>query len=161
MSRTEQRFWAKVDHSGGPDACWPWRSSVSPTGYGVFRFDGHNEYAHRIAHKFAIGPIPPKMEVDHVCHNRSDCLGGVECPHRRCVNPSHIEAVTHAENAKRGRTGFVAAARNLAKTRCPIGHPYDIKNTRIHDGHRHCRACVIVRQRKRRIRERESRAVAL
>lgn len=32
-----QDFWAKVDTSGGPDACWLWAGSRNRGGYGVHR----------------------------------------------------------------------------------------------------------------------------
>jgi len=35
------------------------------------------------------GPIPPRKQIDHTCRNRL------------CVNPSHLEMVTHKQNQKR------------------------------------------------------------
>lgn len=39
------------------------------------------------------GPVPAGMELDHMCHDRG------------CVNPLHLDLVTHQENCKRGRNG--------------------------------------------------------
>lgn len=32
-----ERFWPKVDKSGGPDACWPWLGGINGDGYGFIR----------------------------------------------------------------------------------------------------------------------------
>lgn len=88
------RFWAKVDKSGGPGACWPWTAGIcTRTGYGNIWWLGRAQSAHRIAYELAIGPIPPGLTVDHV-----EARG---CTLRHCVNPAHLEAVTQAENNRR------------------------------------------------------------
>ncbi len=71
------------------DVCWLWRGRVAPNGYGTIG----KEYAHRVSYERARGPIPPGMELDHLCRVRG------------CVNPNHLEVVTKSENAKRGLTG--------------------------------------------------------
>lgn len=83
------RYRAKVDRSGGPDACWPWRGSIETTGYGRAWWDGRNEMAHRVAYLLAKGPIPAGLEIDHLCRNRP------------CQNPAHLEAVTQRVNKRR------------------------------------------------------------
>lgn len=78
--------------------------------------------------------------IDHLC--------GV----RRCVNPEHLEAVTHRENLLRG-TGFAAV--NAAKTHCPHGHEYTPENTYHNpnpNGGRICRTCKRKRDAERRRR---------
>lgn len=80
------RFMAKVDQSGD---CWLWTAHVNADGYGVFRFDGQMGGAHRFAYRLLVGPIPEGMELDHLCRTR------------HCVNPAHMEVVTHAENVRR------------------------------------------------------------
>lgn len=47
--------------------------------------------AHRLSYMAFIGPIPAGLEVDHLCFNKL------------CVEPSHLEAVTQAENLRRRR----------------------------------------------------------
>lgn len=129
---------ARVDRSGGEDACWPWTGAIDQGGYGKVLYNGRTLGAHRVVHMILVGPIPDGLELDHTCHNNSDCDGGNACPHRRCCNPRHAEAVTPRENTLRGRT---IAARHAAKTHCPQGHPYDEANTYRWNGWRICRTC--------------------
>ena len=102
-------FWARVDRSGGPDACWPWLDHINECGYGMFY--GGQRRAHRIAYQLLVGLIPPGLELDHTCHTEA-CPGGRECLHRRCVNPAHLEPVTKSENARR-REAVKRARRSL------------------------------------------------
>ena len=109
-----ERFWSKVDQSGGPDACWPWTSVVPANGYGRFKAGGHNGKvvgAHRLAYYFAYGPT--EAYLDHTCHSSSrDCPGGSACLHRRCCNPAHLEPVSHAENMARGVKKYLSRPGN-------------------------------------------------
>lgn len=155
-----ERFWSKVDRSAGPDACWPWTAAINPTdGYGYIGVGRKGEGmrgAHRVAYEETYGPVAQGLDVDHTCHNGTDCPGGASCIHRRCCNPSHLEAVTHRVNMLRGNT---IAARNAAVTHCPHGHEYTPDNTRIEsNGARKCRTCI--RLRTQRWREARKRAAA-
>lgn len=99
----EERFWRKVRQT---PTCWLWTGATSGSlPYGVIYLSrGHYVMAHRVSHELFIGPIPEGLEIDHVCHSRDlSCPGGSSCPHRLCVNPDHLEAVTHLENMRRGR----------------------------------------------------------
>ncbi len=128
------RFWSKVDFGGGHDACWLWRACVGSGGYGQFGWRGKVEKAHRVAHRFIVGPIAPGLQVDHV-----KARG---CKYRHCVNPWHLEAVTPQVNAQRSTAGAKAGERMQAKTHCPRGHEYTLENTwRNGKGERFCRAC--------------------
>jgi len=123
-----ERFWERVDKSGGVDSCWPWLGFVSKAGYAQVRFQGRFQKAHRVAYEFLIGPIPEGKELDHLCKNRS------------CVNPKHLEPVTKREHIMRGGNFMID---NSHKTHCPQGHPYDAENTIIdnENGGRRCRIC--------------------
>ena len=122
-----ERFWAKVDKSGD---CWLWTGAKSSAGYGSFRVGRGGVGAHRIAYELAVGPIPAGLELDHLCRVR------------HCVNPNHMEPVSHSENTHRGET---VAASNAAKTHCPQGHEYTDENVRrgrlMKYGYRQCRIC--------------------
>jgi HNH endonuclease len=105
-------LWAEDEHG-----CWVWQGARAGAGYGQF---GRNTLAHREAYERAHGPIPPDTEVDHTCRNRL------------CVNPTHLEAVSHSENLLRAVRG----------THCNNGHLMDEANTYTYpNGRRRCRTC--------------------
>lgn len=153
-----ERFWARVDRSNGFFGCWPWLGPINKSGYGDCRAVG--EYgAHRVAYRLAVGPIPEGLTLDHLCHNRArDCAGGITCPHRRCVNPIHLEPATLGDNVLRGNS---PAARFAARTHCSRGHEYTPENTSIRAqfrGSRRCLTCqaewnLITNAKYRRVRE--------
>jgi hypothetical protein len=74
------------------DGCWLWEGADNGEGYGVIR---DPDQGHRITlvHKVAAGMRFARgwdRVVDHLCR--------VRC----CVNPAHLEIVTHRENLLRG-----------------------------------------------------------
>jgi hypothetical protein len=85
-----ERFWSRVDRSGGPDSCWLWRAGRTPEGYGKHKVNGRAWRAHRLVWVLVNGPIPAGMEV---CH---DCPGG---DNPSCVNPAHLWLGTRLQNA--------------------------------------------------------------
>lgn len=114
-----QRFWSKVTAAG---ECWIWSAYCMPNGYGYF----DSEYAHRWAYEQLVTEIPPGLELDHLCRVRN------------CVNPWHLEPVTHAENHRR-RRGIKYGPYNVG-SHCRNGHERSPENTKVNN--RGARTCV-------------------
>lgn len=83
-----ERFWPKVDSSGGPGACWTWTASCKIKGYGQISAGGRERplLAHRVAWEITNGPIGVGSVVCHSCDNP------------KCCNPAHLFLGTQAEN---------------------------------------------------------------
>jgi hypothetical protein len=88
--RTADRFWQKVDMSGGPDACWPWIAAHDGHGYGMFAVENRRTLrAHAISLEIKIGRRLLRGEVTrHRCDNPP------------CVNPSHLDLGTYSDNLR-------------------------------------------------------------
>lgn len=126
------RFLTKIQIT--ETGCHRWTAAHNNAGYGMFRINEPRRMvlAHRWAYEHFVSPIGEGEEIDHVWDRG--------CRHTDCVNPAHLEAVTHRINMARG-----AHAR---KTECKRRHPFDAENTHIRkDGSRLCRACKNLRQR--------------
>ncbi len=82
------KFWARMKRL--PSGCWEWTGGFG-SNYGVMNLGAahgkRSVYAHRVAFAIAHGDIPPGLIILHSC-------GG------RCVNPAHLRAGTHKENAQ-------------------------------------------------------------
>lgn len=135
-----ERVMSKVDKDGAVPAgrpelgpCWIWTAHLNRAGYGQVNRGATEGRAlvHRVVYEHEVGPIPDGLELDHLCSVPA------------CCNPAHLEAVTHAENVRRGRAGDSVRQRAAERTHCANGHPYEGDNYRItKQGRRRCRVCV-------------------
>jgi hypothetical protein len=120
--------------------CWFWTKHLDSKGYARWRFERFKRTVsvHREFYQHFRGEIPAGKELDHLC--RLPC----------CVNPWHMEAVSHRENVQRGKLGATSRARALAVSHCPKGHPYNAANTYTDPGGgRRCRECHRIESRSR------------
>jgi hypothetical protein len=122
------------------DDCWLFAGTIDKsTGYGRIWDKGAWEqglrrmrYAHITMYENLVGEVPDGTELDHTCRTPV------------CVNPDHLEPVTHRENILRG-VGF--AANNALKTHCSNGHEYTTENTYYpKTGGRQCKRCIKLRR---------------
>lgn len=134
-----ERFSRRVIITPG---CWLWTGTTSNSGYATISVGGRLLYAHRVSYEQHVGPIPEGLELDHLCHTRDvECPGGIDCPHRSCVNPAHLEPVTPRTNTLRGTS---PAAQQARRTHCVNGHEFTPENTYRPPSRpnvRQCRAC--------------------
>jgi hypothetical protein len=77
--------------------CIIWTGAVSAQGRGNLRYGDGNQLAHRVAWLLAYGKLP-EQDLDHLCRRPL------------CVNPEHLEPVTHAENCRRGARAKITMA---------------------------------------------------
>ena len=116
------RFFSFV-HFNLVTGCWDWCGEIGGHGkYAKIYVDKIYWRAYRYSYFLFVGAIPYGKEPDHLCRNRI------------CVNPFHIEWVTHAENMRRARLKV-----------CRKGHDaiYERPN-----GKRVCRECKNAKDRE-------------
>ena len=108
------------------NGCWDWVGAATRDGYCQFCVPRSGKkvrqvYAHRYVYELHNGAIPDGMELDHLCKNRS------------CVNPGHLEPVTHKQNMERGF--------HATKTHCKHGHELTDDNLVRGLPNRRCLTC--------------------
>jgi hypothetical protein len=82
----------RSEDRGYSSPCWIWTGPLHEAGYGRTSVPGVGQRVriHRLAYETFVGPIPEGLVIDHLCRVRA------------CCNPAHLEAVTSAENIRRG-----------------------------------------------------------
>jgi hypothetical protein len=137
ITAPEIRFWKKVIVKSD-DECWEWQGCRHPMGHGRFnKGNGEHIYAHRFSYIERFGQIAEGLVIHHKCFNPP------------CVNPDHLEAITHGENLKAGPRG--PAFELSRRTHCPQDHEYTPENTvrKKSSWGRECRECGNQRSRDR------------
>ena len=71
--------------------CWIWQWYRDRRGYGYLTSSGKTRPAHVAIYELLKGLVPEGLELDHLCRTPA------------CVNPDHMEPVTHAVNVQRGK----------------------------------------------------------
>jgi len=112
--------WTEVD-AGYESPCWLWKLAKLPNGYGFERRGERMGYAHRHAYE---RHHPENTSIDHLCRVRA------------CVNPLHLEAVTPAENTRRGRSTklTVEDVREIRRSHAPqrvLARRYGISQSQV------------------------------
>lgn len=134
--RLPDRFWSKAIPEPNT-GCWLW-IAASTTGYGCFWNGERNVLAHRLAYETLVASTD-EPDIDHLCRTRC------------CINPAHLEPVSHLENIFRSPLIRANGESNRIKTCCPVGHEYTLANTYVCKlGKRMCRMCQRDRMRERR-----------
>lgn len=141
------RIVAKIQHDNG---CWIWTAARDKRGYGRVRWGNGTCFAHRLVYMLTTGAPEAGLELDHLCRRPA------------CVNPRHLEPVTHLVNVRRGRASESARAQGAKYTHCPQGHPLSGANLyayKARDGstNKQCRICRRASDQRRRARRRAAR----
>lgn len=80
-----------VEDRGFTTPCWIWQRATSRHGYGCTTVKYRRLPAHVVYYEARFGRVPDGLEIDHLCRVKA------------CVNPDHLEAVTHQENVRRAK----------------------------------------------------------
>jgi hypothetical protein len=122
--------------------CWLWQGPDAGHGYCQVHWEGKRRVVHRVIYELLVGPIPPRLVLDHVTARG--------CRSRACCWPPHLEPITQQENVRRAYL-----PRRLA-THCIHGHEWTPENTYYPPGRtsRVCWKCLLIsaRDSKRRTR---------
>lgn len=111
--------------------CWLWIGASDGRGYGQLATErgASPVKAHRaslMAFKSELGE-----DTDHLCRQPS------------CVNPAHLQAVSHRVNCLRGHS---PNAINARKTHCALGHEFTPGNTYSPPSRPKSRQCLVCHQ---------------
>lgn len=103
QDRFEEKFFVS------PDGCWLWTGAINIDGYGKFAVKRIARLAHKVSYQLYVGEVPNGMVLDHLCRKRS------------CVNPKHLDIVSHTENCHRGNGTKNVCEHGVGMSRCKQG----------------------------------------
>ena len=112
--------------------CWTYTKSLN-WGYGRIKIKGRMMRAHRVSYLLFVGCIPGNLEIDHLCRNKA------------CINPTHLELVTHKINMN--RRGYSPPTKDY----CSRGHPRTPENLYFHSSSK-WGECILCKKYTARIR---------
>ena len=121
--------------AGIPDTspCLIWQGCTVTDGYGFIRAGAHQMHTQRAAWLSMVGPIGTDA-------NGRSLDVYLNCQVKTCINPKHLELVTHAESRLR---------QEQKRTHCNHGHELTKANTAMHPPkergtkpYRVCRTCA-------------------
>jgi hypothetical protein len=115
-----ERFFNKVLFL--PTGCWKWKGALNNVGYGSFWASYTRYGAHRFSYLLLHGNLTSGLEIDHLCRNKW------------CVNPFHLQEVTHEENLFRGTGG-------QRRTHCYKGHEFTVETSYKTPVSNRCKIC--------------------
>jgi hypothetical protein len=125
-----------LDRSEWQGDCLVYQGS-GPRGYGtIYSLDADRKvYVHCLVYERTIGPVPSGWDVDHVATRG--------CVSKKCINPEHLEAVTHRENQRRIRLAVCRSGKH------DLTDPANVRWDK--DGNRRgCRLCHLDHNTERR-----------
>lgn len=115
-----QRLIARSEVTPSPEwmdtPCLSWTGALVTGGYGAVSVLGNVMHVGRASYLAQVGPIG----VDEAGRTLDVYL---LCANKRCINPEHLEAITHAEARKR---------QFAYRTHCNYGHELTKENTYLH-----------------------------
>ena len=78
---------------GHDTPCWEWTGPRDAEGYGRIRrrrSEGlGTRLVHRVVYEALVGPIAPRLEIDHLCRNRACCNGHEYTPANIIIKQPH------------------------------------------------------------------------
>ena len=115
-----ERMWAKIDRSGGPDACWPFIGARAGKGYGTMRLPANGARGRmvRVARLLLAIKLGRTIEPDEITRHT--------CDNPPCCNPTHLIVGTVADNSRDAAERGKLSTKGYANLRCLFGecHPF-------------------------------------
>lgn len=119
-------FLRKVERKEG---CLVWTGALTSSNYGAVRIAYTTYQAHRLSYRWFKGTLKAQDHVHHICGNR------------KCVKPSHLEAMHQLHHIQLERVNGVYRGKYSDVTHCKHGHPFSDENTYHYKSGRYCRTC--------------------